>query len=64
LPRERVLGVVLNRAEEQPADNAEYYQRRYYRADAGSLSESGSQYVIDDHQEMVFIEQEEDAAVS
>jgi capsular exopolysaccharide synthesis family protein len=64
LPRERILGVVLNRAEEQPADNADYYQRRYYRSDAGSLSESGSQFVTDDDQEMVFIEQEEDAAVS
>ena len=31
LPRERVLGVILNRTEEQPDRNAYYYQQRYYR---------------------------------
>jgi receptor protein-tyrosine kinase len=31
LPRERILGVVLNGAEEQPDESSYYYQRRYYR---------------------------------
>jgi capsular exopolysaccharide synthesis family protein len=31
LPRQSILGVVLNGAEEQPDDTSYYYQRRYYR---------------------------------
>src|SRR5918912_590165 len=31
LPRERLLGVVLNRADEQLDETSYYYQRRYYR---------------------------------
>jgi capsular exopolysaccharide synthesis family protein len=31
LPRERLLGVVLNGAEETPDESSYYYQRRYYR---------------------------------
>ena len=31
LPRERILGVVLNRADEQLDSHAYYYQQRYYR---------------------------------
>ncbi|HEX8772185.1 MAG TPA: CpsD/CapB family tyrosine-protein kinase [Pyrinomonadaceae bacterium] len=31
LPRERMLGVVLNRADEQLDESSYYYQRRYYR---------------------------------
>jgi capsular exopolysaccharide synthesis family protein len=30
MPRERLLGVVLNRTEEQPDSNSYYYQHRYY----------------------------------
>jgi Mrp family chromosome partitioning ATPase len=33
LPRERMLGVVLNRADEQLDETSYYYQRRYYRRD-------------------------------
>ena len=33
LPRERMLGVVLNRADEQLTESNYYYQRRYYRRD-------------------------------
>lgn len=40
LPRERVLGVVLNRTEEQPEASSYYYQQRYYRRDRGLPSES------------------------
>jgi protein-tyrosine kinase len=34
LPRERMLGVVLNRADEQLESNAYYYQQRYYQPKA------------------------------
>ena len=33
LPRERLLGVVLNRTDEQLDESSYYYQRRYYRRD-------------------------------
>jgi len=64
LPRERILGVVLNRSEDQPADNSYYYQRRYYRADPEASPELESEFETEDDPEMIFIEQEEDAAVS
>ena len=37
LPRERMLGVVLNRADEQPDETSYYYQRRYYRRDRDAI---------------------------
>lgn len=33
LPRERLLGVILNRAQDEPHSTAYYYQDRYYRND-------------------------------
>ncbi len=33
LPKERILGVVLNRVDEKFESNADYYQRRYYNRD-------------------------------
>jgi capsular exopolysaccharide synthesis family protein len=33
LPRERMLGVILNRADEQLDESSYYYQQRYYRRD-------------------------------
>jgi capsular exopolysaccharide synthesis family protein len=33
LPRERMLGVILNRADEQLDESSYYYQKRYYRRD-------------------------------
>jgi capsular exopolysaccharide synthesis family protein len=35
IPRERLLGVVLNRADEQPHPSSYYYHRRYYNRDRG-----------------------------
>ena len=35
LPRESVLGVVLNRIEDQPDASSYYYQQRYYHRDRG-----------------------------
>jgi hypothetical protein len=31
LPRERILGIVLNGADDNKDDSSSYYQRRYYR---------------------------------
>jgi receptor protein-tyrosine kinase len=36
LPRERLLGVVLNRADEQLNESDYYYQRRYYRRESAA----------------------------
>jgi len=33
MPKERLLGVVLNRTEEQPDAASYYYQHRYYNRD-------------------------------
>ncbi len=43
LPRERLLGIVLNGAEDAPDANSYYYQRRYYRRDeaAAATEEAG-----------------------
>ncbi len=40
LPKERVLGVILNRTEDQPDDSSYYYQQRYYRRDRGLPAEN------------------------
>jgi hypothetical protein len=37
LPKERMLGVVLNRADEELNESDYYYQRRYYRRDAPTV---------------------------
>ena len=39
LPRERLLGVVLNRTDEQLDETSYYYQRRYYRRKEGKGSD-------------------------
>ncbi len=36
IPRERLLGVILNRTEEQPDSTSYYYQHRYYNRDRGT----------------------------
>jgi capsular exopolysaccharide synthesis family protein len=35
IPRDRMLGLVLNRADEQPHPSSYYYHRRYYNRDRG-----------------------------
>jgi protein-tyrosine kinase len=42
LPRERILGVVLNRADEQFDSSSYYYQRRYYRRDRNLPGANGN----------------------
>ncbi|CAN5804990.1 hypothetical protein BH20ACI3_BH20ACI3_26970 [soil metagenome] len=41
LPRERVLGVILNRTEDQPDDSSYYYQQRYSQRDRGLPAQNG-----------------------
>jgi capsular exopolysaccharide synthesis family protein len=43
IPRERLLGVVLNRAEEQPEPTNYYYQYRYSKQDGEIPSRNGKQ---------------------
>jgi capsular exopolysaccharide synthesis family protein len=40
LPRGRMLGVILNRSEEELAESSSYYQRRYYKKQEGEPSET------------------------
>jgi capsular exopolysaccharide synthesis family protein len=40
LPREKVLGVILNRAEDQPDSSSYYYQQRYSNRDRGVSASS------------------------
>jgi protein-tyrosine kinase len=43
IPRERILGVVLNRAGEQPDSSSYYYQHRYYNRDRGLKNQESKQ---------------------
>lgn len=60
LPRERVLGVVLNRAETQP-DDAAYYYRSQYRSQAPPVEASVEPATTDaagpEQPEMIYIEE-------
>lgn len=40
LPRGRMLGVILNRSEEELAESNSYYQRRYYKKKSGEVVET------------------------
>ncbi len=64
LPRERMLGVVLNRTEEQLNESDYYYQRRYQRQDPAPASTTSAppNAAVDETQESV--ETEEAAVVS
>jgi len=57
LPRERMLGVVLNRAEARPADTAYYYQARHQRiaSEAADLKNGEEMEVAP---QMIYIEEE------
>jgi capsular exopolysaccharide synthesis family protein len=54
IPRERLLGVVLNRVDEQLDSNAYYYQHRYYKRDRG-IGKNKARQVDGEHQEEVAI---------
>jgi capsular exopolysaccharide synthesis family protein len=54
IPREKLLGVVLNRVDEQFDEAAYYYQRRYYNRDRG-LTEAKIKQLPGERQEEVAI---------
>jgi len=58
LPRERMLGVVLNRAETKPEDTSYYYQPRQQRVTAESVAEVKHSDKPEFEPEMIYIEEE------
>ena len=55
LPRERMLGVVLNRSEEQLDESSYYYQRRYRRKDDDPAQPKAQQTTLDDREEVALV---------
>jgi protein-tyrosine kinase len=55
LPRERMLGVVLNRADAELDSNAYYYQHRYYDRDSRSVRGSGRKALKQEDKEEVAV---------
>jgi protein-tyrosine kinase len=58
LPRERILGVVLNRAEAKPADTAYYYQPRHQRVASEAAAQVKNAEDAEDGPEMIYVEEE------
>ncbi|HKP37110.1 MAG TPA: CpsD/CapB family tyrosine-protein kinase [Pyrinomonadaceae bacterium] len=60
LPRERMLGVILNRAESQPDETALYYQQRYQQAMADNEADevAGPDDDAEDQLKMIYIEED------
>jgi capsular exopolysaccharide synthesis family protein len=58
LPRERMLGVVLNRAQAKPDQTAYYYQPRHQRVPSEPVAAAKSTDVEEDGPEMIYIEEE------
>ena len=55
LPRERILGVVLNRADEELDSNAYYYQHRYYDRERRALKDSSKRNRMQEEEEAVVV---------
>jgi capsular exopolysaccharide synthesis family protein len=55
LPRERVLGVVLNRAEGQPDSSSYYYQQRYYNRNRKLTAEPATALPAKSEKEVVIV---------
>jgi capsular exopolysaccharide synthesis family protein len=53
LPRERMLGVVLNRTDEQLDESSYYYQRRYYRREDKNVTPPKAQAAMTEEGEVV-----------
>ena len=53
LPRERLLGVVLNRSDEQLDETSYYYQRRYYRREDKTITKTATQAEMKDAEEVI-----------
>src|SRR5678816_2112941 len=52
IPRERLLGVILNRAEDQPDSTSYYYQHRYYNRDRSLKNQGQKQLPREAEQEV------------
>src|SRR5256885_11937278 len=57
LPRERMLGVVLNRAAGKTDDAAYYYQPRHQRVASAPVDVSNEEDAVEDGPEMIYIEE-------
>ena len=55
LPKERILGVVLNRADETVDSTAYYYQQRYGRRDRALPAEKPLQFPLRANEEVAII---------
>ncbi len=55
LPRERILGVILNRADEQVDSTAYYYQQRYGRRDRTLLAAEPPQLPTEQAEEVAIV---------
>ena len=55
LPKERLMGVVLNRAEEQPDSSSYYYQHRYYNNERGLSGPSNGTPIVAEKEKEVAI---------
>ena len=55
IPREKLLGIVLNRVDEQFDEAAYYYQRRYYNRDRGSAQGKVKEVNGERHEEVAVV---------
>src|SRR6185436_3786003 len=55
IPRERLLGIVLNRAEDQPDQTSYYYQHRYYNKDRSLKTQGQKQLPREAEQEVASV---------
>src|SRR4030095_490116 len=55
LPKDRMMGVVLNRAEEQPDSSSYYYQHRYYNQDRRVKTAATDPLPVDQKEEEVVV---------
>jgi capsular exopolysaccharide synthesis family protein len=55
LPRERMLGVVLNRADTKLDSGTYYYQQRYYSRDRGNSAGRSRQIKSEDNEEVAIV---------
>jgi Mrp family chromosome partitioning ATPase len=53
LPRERILGVILNRADEQLGETHDYYKQRYYHRDDKEPSPPASEATMTDEEVVI-----------
>ena len=55
MPREKLLGIVLNRVDEQFDESAYYYQRNYYNRDRGLTEAKTKQLSGERHEEVAIV---------